>query len=203
MTANEIIEKYRVIPVVVLKNLEETVPAITALTKGGLPVAEITFRTACAKDAIILAKKEFPQMLIGAGTVINGSQCDEALKAGAEFIVSPGFSKEVMEVCNKHNIPYFPGCVTPTEIMEALSYGLDILKFFPAQVYGGLSAINALGAAFPQVRFIPTGGADNSNLAEYLKNPKIYAVGGSFMMKGDIASVTAEAMKIVKECEKV
>jgi 2-dehydro-3-deoxyphosphogluconate aldolase/(4S)-4-hydroxy-2-oxoglutarate aldolase len=198
MKVNEIIEKYKVIPVVVINKAEETAPTLKKLVEGGLPIAEITFRTACAKDAISAAVKEFPDMLIGAGTVINGEQCRFAIGAGAKFIVSPGFSKEVLSVCQEKNVPYFPGCITPTEIMEALSCGLDILKFFPAQIYGGLKAINALGAAFPGVRFIPTGGVDNINLAEYLANPKVYAIGGSFMMKGDIAAVTAEAMKIVK-----
>ncbi len=199
MKVEEYVEKYRLIPVVVLNDISEVTPKMSALIEGGLPIAEITFRTACAKEAIAKASKEFPEMLVGAGTVINGAQCKEAVAAGAKFIVSPGFSDEVLDECEKAGVPYFPGCVTPTEIMHAVSRGLKVLKFFPAQVYGGLKAINALGAAFPSVKFIPTGGADNTNLAEFLANPKIYAVGGSFMMKGDIKENTKQAMKIVKE----
>ena len=197
MKVEEYVEKYRLIPVVVLNDISEVTPKMSALCEGGLPIAEITFRTACAKDAIAKASKEFPEMLIGAGTVINGAQCKDAVAAGAKFIVSPGFSDEVLDECLKLGVPYFPGCVTPTEIMHAIARGLKVLKFFPAQVYGGLKAINALGAAFPQIRFIPTGGADNTNLAEFLANPKIYAVGGSFMMKGDIKENTKAAMQIV------
>lgn len=199
MKVEEYVEKYRLVPVVVLNDISEVTPKMSALIDGGLPIAEITFRTACAKDAIAKASKEFPEMLVGAGTVINAVQCREAIAAGAKFIVSPGFSDEVLDECNKQKVPYFPGCVTPTEIMHAIARGLKILKFFPAQVYGGLKAINALGAAFPQIKFIPTGGADNTNLAEFLANPKIYAVGGSFMMKGDIKENTKAAMKIVGE----
>ncbi len=201
MNVSEYVEKYRLIPVVVFNDVSEVTPKLGALMAGGLPIAEITFRTACAKDAIIKAVKEFPEMLIGAGTVINAAQCKDAISAGAKFIVSPGFSDEVLDECLKCGVPYYPGCVTPTEIMHAIARGLKILKFFPAQVYGGLKAVNALGAAFPQIKFIPTGGADNANLAEFLANPKIYAVGGSFMMKGDIEETTKQAMKIVKECK--
>lgn len=199
MNVYETIEAYRVIPVVVIDELSRTAPTLAQLSAGGLPIAEITFRTACAREAVALAAAAFPDMLIGAGTVINAAQCRAALGAGAKFIVSPGFSEEVLAAAKAGGAPYFPGCVTPTEIMNALRLGLNVLKFFPAQVYGGLKAINALGAAFPDVRFIPTGGADNSNLAEYLKNPKVYAVGGSFMMKGDITATTAEAVRIVRE----
>ncbi|MDR2201681.1 MAG: bifunctional 4-hydroxy-2-oxoglutarate aldolase/2-dehydro-3-deoxy-phosphogluconate aldolase [Clostridiales bacterium] len=199
MQVNEIIKRYGVVPVVVLNGVEETVPVLNRLRIGGLPIAEITFRTACAKDAVRLAVKTFPDMLIGAGTVITAEQCGEAAEAGAKFIVGPGFSAGVAEACKKRGLPYFPGCVTPSEIMTALSFGLNVLKFFPAQVYGGLKAINALGAAFPNVKFIPTGGVDNSNLAEYLSNPKVYAVGGSFMLKGDVQKTTEEAMEIVKK----
>ena len=125
-------------------------------------------------------------MNIGAGTVINKEQCLQALEAGAKFIVSPGLSIEVARICKERNIPYYPGCVTPTEIMMALDLGINIVKFFPANVYGGLKALKALSAPFPQVKFIPTGGADLSNLKEFLDFDKVYAVGGSFMMKGDI-----------------
>ena len=137
-------------------------------------------------------------MNIGAGTVINEEQAKSAVEAGAKFIVSPGFSDEVARYCIANGVPYYPGCVTPTEIMRALSYGLNIVKFFPAGVYGGLKAMKALAAPFPQIKFIPTGGVDLANLKEYLDFDKVYAVGGSFMMKGDIVNNCKE---IVKICE--
>ena len=176
----------RVVPVVVIQKIEDTIPTLQALCDGGVPVAEITFRTACAEDAIRQGVAAFPNMLIGAGTVINLEQAKKAIDAGAKFIVSPGLSVEVAEYCNEKDIPYLPGCVTPTEIMQAISLGLTTLKFFPANVYGGLQAIKALSAPFPQIRFLPTGGVDLSNICEFLACDKIAAVGGSFMMKGDI-----------------
>ncbi len=179
-------EDVKVLPVVVIHEIGETVPTLTALRDGGIPAAEITFRTACAGEAIKLACEKFPDMHVGAGTVINQIQAKEALSAGAEFIVSPGLSAEVAKVCRDANIPYYPGCVTPTEIMQAIELGITTVKFFPANVYGGLKSIKALSAPFPQVKFLPTGGVDLSNLAEYLACDKIVAVGGSFMMKGDI-----------------
>lgn len=178
----------KIIPVVVIKELQDTIPTLGALKEGGINCAEITFRTACAVDAIKIAVKEFPEMNIGAGTVINACQCEKAIAAGAKFIVSPGLSESVAKVCKEKGIQYFPGCVTPTEIMQALELGIDIVKFFPATVYGGLKAMKALSAPFPQIRFIPTGGVDLSNLKEYLEFDKVYAIGGSFMMKGDIAA---------------
>ena len=173
----------KLIPVVVIKELSETDKILTALKKSGIMCAEITFRTACAKDAIEYAVKNYPDMNIGAGTVINGEQCNQALQAGAKFIVSPGLSVEVAEICKAKNIPYYPGCVTPTEIMQAISLGITIVKFFPANVYGGLKALQALSAPFPQIKFIPTGGVDRSNLDEFLAFDKVFAVGGSFMVK--------------------
>lgn len=188
----------QVIPVVVINDEKETIEILSKLREGGINCAEITFRTACAKDAIAIGTKAFENMNIGAGTVINAEQAKSAVQAGAKFIVSPGFSDEVARYCTDEKIPYYPGCVTPTEIMRALSYGLNIVKFFPAGVYGGLKAMKALSAPFPQVRFIPTGGVDLSNLKEYLDFDKVYAVGGSFMMKGDIVKNCKE---IVKICE--
>lgn len=188
----------QVIPVVVINDEKETIEILSKLREGGINCAEITFRTACAKDAIAIGTKAFEDMNIGAGTVINAEQAKSAVQAGAKFIVSPGFSGEVARYCTDENIPYYPGCVTPTEIMRALSYGLNVVKFFPAGVYGGLKAMKALSAPFPQVRFIPTGGVDLSNLKEYLDFDKVYAVGGSFMMKGDIVKNCKE---IVKICE--
>ena len=176
----------RKIPVVVIKDLNEVENVLSSLIKDGINCAEITFRTACAKEAIALGVKLFPDMNIGAGTVINESQCKEALEAGAKFIVSPGLSKEVALLCKEKNIPYYPGCVTPTEIMAALELGISVVKFFPANIYGGLKAIKALAGPFPQVKFIPTGGIDNANLDEYLACDKIFAVGGSFFVKDAI-----------------
>lgn len=188
----------QVIPVVVINDEKETIEILSKLREGGINCAEITFRTACAKEAIAIGTKAFEDMNIGAGTVINAEQAKSAVQAGAKFIVSPGFSDEVARYCTDAKIPYYPGCVTPTEIMRALSYGLNVVKFFPAGVYGGLKAMKALSAPFPQVRFIPTGGVDLSNLKEYLDFDKVYAVGGSFMMKGDIVKNCKE---IVKICE--
>lgn len=188
----------QVIPVVVINDANDTVATLSKLREGGINCAEITFRTACAKEAIAIGVKEFADMNIGAGTVINEEQAKSAVEAGAKFIVSPGFSDEVARYCIANGVPYYPGCVTPTEIMRALYYGLNIVKFFPAGVYGGLKAMKALAAPFPQIKFIPTGGVDLANLKEYLDFDKVYAVGGSFMMKGDIVNNCKE---IVKICE--
>ena len=171
------------VPVVVIKELNETDKILKALKNNGINCAEITFRTACAAEAIEYACKNHPDMSIGAGTVINAEQCEAALKAGAQFIVSPGLSIDVAKICIKNNIPYYPGCVTPTEIMQALDLGITTVKFFPANVYGGLKALKALSAPFPQVKFIPTGGVDRSNIDEFLAFDKIAAIGGSFFVK--------------------
>ncbi len=184
MDARETVNKYRIVPVVVFNSLDEVRPNLRAMCDGGLPIAEITFRTACAADAIKIACAEFPEMLIGAGTVINPEQAVSAFDAGAKFIVSPGFSEEVADFCAKKGLPYFGGCVTPTEIMTAVSHGCRVIKFFPCSNYGGLKTMKALSAAFPSVTFLPTGGINEENLAEYLAWDKIVAVGGSWMMKG-------------------
>ena len=176
----------RIIPVVTLKNVEERTEVLSALKKNNINCAEICFRTDCAEEAIKLAVREFPEMNIGAGTVINGKQCEKAIKAGAKFIVSPGLSVEVAKICKDKNVPYYPGCVTPTEIMKALELGINIVKFFPSNVYGGLKAMKALAAPFPQIKFIPTGGVDSGNIDEYLAWEKIYAVGGSSFVKESI-----------------
>ena len=173
----------KLIPVVVIKELDETEKILSALRADGINCAEITFRTVCAEEAIRLAVGKFPDMHIGAGTVINADQCKRALAAGAKFIVSPGLSADVAKICKKANIPYYPGCVTPTEIMQALALGITVVKFFPANVYGGLKAMKALSAPFPQIRFIPTGGVNSENVDEFLAWDKVYAVGGSFMVE--------------------
>ena len=173
----------RKIPVVVIKELSETDKILTALQNYGINCAEITFRTACAEEAIAYACEKYPDMNIGAGTVINAEQCEKALKAGAKFIVSPGLSVAVANVCKEKGVPYYPGCVTPTEIMQALELGITVVKFFPANIYGGLKAMKALSAPFPQVKFIPTGGVDKNNIDEFLAWEKIYAIGGSSFVK--------------------
>ena len=201
METKAFIQQYKVVPVVVFNSLDEVRPKLQAMCDGGLPIAEITYRTACAGDAIRIALEEFPQMLVGAGTVINRQQAEEALSYGAKFIVSPGFSEEVAQLCNERGIPYLGGCVTPTEIMTAITYGCNIIKFFPCSNYGGLATMKALAAAFPAVTFLPTGGISDKNLAEYLAWEKIFAVGGSWMMKGtpeEVKEKCAAAVAIAK-----
>ena len=171
------------IPVVVIKEMSQTDKILTALKNVGINCAEITFRTACAAEAIEYACKNYPEMSIGAGTVINAEQCNAALEAGAQFIVSPGLSVAVANICKEKGVPYYPGCVTPTEIMQALELGITTVKFFPANIYGGLAALKALSAPFPQVKFIPTGGVDRSNIDEFFAFDKIEAGGGSFFVK--------------------
>ena len=180
-------DKY--IPVVVIKELEEVDIILPALKAKGINCAEITFRTTCAAEAIKIATKKYPEMNIGAGTVINRMQCEDAISAGAKFIVSPGFSDGVAELCKEKGIPYYPGCVTPTEIMQALDHGITTVKFFPANIYGGLSALKALSAPFPQIKFIPTGGVDRGNIDEFLEFDKVVAVGGSFFVKEALEEV--------------
>ena len=189
----------KVIPVVVIKDINDTEKTLSALRAGGINCAEITFRTACAEEAIKLGVKLFPDMNIGAGTVINEEQAIRAVNAGAKFIVSPGLSEKVALYVRKQGIPYYPGCVTPTEIMQALELGITTVKFFPANVYGGLKALKALSGPFPQIKFIPTGGVDLTNLKEFLEFDKIFAVGGSFMMKGDITENCKKINDILKE----
>ena len=201
----EKIERYKIVPVVTIQKIADTADMLEGLLEGGLPVAEICFRTDCAEEAIKLAVKEYPDMLVGAGTVINKEQCERAIGAGAKFIVSPGLSEEVAKVCREKNVPYLPGVVTPTEIMQALALGLTRLKFFPAGSFGGLNTIKALSAAFPQVRFMPTGGVNLANMNEYLAFPNIFACGGSWMMQGsreEIAEQTRAAVLAAKGEEK-
>ena len=146
----------KVIPVVVIDDVKNTENILGSIRDGGINCAEITFRTPCAAEAIRLGRELYPDMNIGAGTVINAAQCRAALDAGAKFIVAPGFSDEVAAICRWENATYYPGCVTPTEIMHAIDEGFEVVKFFPAGIYGGLEAIKALSAPFPQLKFIPT-----------------------------------------------
>lgn len=200
--------KAGVIPVVVINNADDAVPTAKALLAGGINVMEITLRTPAAIDAIGRVSRECPDMITGAGTVLNAEQCRAAIAAGAEFIVSPGLSAGVVEEAKKSDVPVIPGCVTPTEIMAALDMGIKTVKFFPAQVYGGLSAMKALAAPFGGVKFIPTGGVNADNLSEYLAAPFIEAVGGSWLCTakdisggnfGKITALCLEASAKVKE----
>ena len=178
-----------VVPVVVLEDAKAAVPTAKAMLAGGIDVMEITFRTAAAADSIKAVAQECPDMVVGAGTVINLEQCKLAVECGAKFIVSPGYDEETVAWCCDNGIPVTPGCVTPTEIMMALKHGLKVLKFFPANVYGGLSAIKSLAGPFGGVKFIPTGGVNAQNLAEFISSPYIHAVGGSWICpKADIAA---------------
>ena len=191
----------KIVPVVVIKNIEDTVPTMQGLIDGGINCAEITFRTSCASEAIKLASEKFPNMLVGAGTVINGEQCTKAIESGAKFIVSPGFSYDAYEVCIENNIPYLPGVSTPTEIISAVGLGLSVLKFFPASVYGGANGLKAISSAFPNVKFVPTGGISESNMLDYLKLPCVVSIGGSFMFKEgteQIASISRKAVELAK-----
>lgn len=197
-----------VIPVVVLDTAEQAVPAAQALLAGGVSVMEITFRTAAAAESIRAVSAQCPQMLVGAGTVVTLEQCKLAVDCGARFIVSPGFDEQLVRWCVENAIPVLPGCVTPTEIMAAMRLGLSVVKFFPAGIYGGLKAMQALSAPFGDVTFIPTGGVDANNLREYLQAPFVHAVGGSWLCtKADLAAgnfekITAlcrEASQIVQE----
>ena len=189
MTALERLYNAAVVPVVVLDDAADAVPTAKALLAGGVDVMEITFRTAAAADSIAAVAKECPDMLVGAGTVITLEQCKKAVTCGAKFIVSPGYNDEVVSWCVENNVAITPGCVTPTEIMAAMSHGLKVVKFFPANVYGGLSAMKALSGPFGGIKFIPTGGVNDKNLAEYISAPFIHAVGGSWLCaKADISA---------------
>ena len=194
---NSVLKGFKVIPVVTLDNEEDAQRKLSSLVKGDLLVAEITFRTDYALEGIKYAVKNYPQLLVGAGTVLNINQCKDAVDAGCKFIVSPGFSREIALFCKEKNILYIPGCVTPTEIMEALIFDLKLIKFFPANIYGGLTAINSLGAVFKGIKFIPTGGIDENNLKDYLSNKYVEAVGGSFIMKGNITENCLSIKKII------
>jgi 2-dehydro-3-deoxyphosphogluconate aldolase/(4S)-4-hydroxy-2-oxoglutarate aldolase len=196
-----------IIPVVVLNDAKNAEPLGKALMEGGLPAAEVTFRTEAAEESIRIMAEKFPDMLVGAGTVLTIEQVDRAVAAGAKFIVSPGFDADIVKYCLEKDIPVCPGIQTPTELIQAVKLGLDHVKFFPAENAGGLSMINAVGAAFPKVKFMPTGGINASNVVEYLKSSKIFCCGGSWMVKGalidagnfdKIKELTAEAAEIVK-----
>lgn len=208
MDINAKIESLKLVPVVVLEDAKDALPLAKALIDGGLPVAEVTFRTAAAEDSIRAISEAYPEMLVGAGTVTNLEQAKTAVAAGAKFLVTPGFSDEVTRYAVENDIPIFPGTCTPTEVMRAMSYGLKVVKFFPASQYGGLNTIKALSGPFPAMRFMPTGGINAGNVKEYLANKHIIACGGSWMVKGDLIAagkfdeikrLTQEAVALVNE----
>lgn len=188
-------EKLGVVPVVVLEDAKDAVPLATALVEGGLPCAEVTFRTEAAEESIRLMTEQFPEMLVGAGTVLTVEQVDAAVRAGAKFIVSPGFDAEIVDYCLKNEIPVFPGCISPSEVAQAVKRGLKVVKFFPAEPAGGISMIKAMAAPYTGLKFMPTGGINAKNLGEYLSCDKIVCCGGSWMVKGELVK-TGEFNKI-------
>ncbi len=201
----EKLEDTGIIPVVKLNKPDNAADLAKALLAGGIKAVEITFRAKGAEQVIESIVRNFPDMIVGAGTVLTVEQAKEALKAGAQFLVSPGFDEELVDYCIDNKIPVFPGCVTPTEIQKAIRKGLNVIKFFPASQYGGLEAMKALSGPFPGIRFMPTGGISEKNLEEYLSSSLIFACGGSFMVKEAfldngrwelITEKTAEAVKI-------
>lgn len=191
-----------IVPVVVIENADDAVPTAKAMLAGGVGVMEITFRTAAAPEALRRVKAQCPDMLVGAGTVVTLEQGKLAVECGAEFIVSPGYDEELVSWCCENNIPVTPGCVTPTEIMMALKHDIHVVKFFPANVYGGLTAIKSLAGPFGGVKFIPTGGVNQDNIAQFLASPYIHAVGGSWVCpKADITAHNFD--KITSLCAQV
>ena len=204
----EDIQKIGIVPVVVIDDVKDAEPLAKALCEGGLPCAEVTFRTEAAEESIRIMAEKFPQMLIGAGTVLTTEQVDRAVAAGAKFIVSPGLNPRIVKYCVEKNIPITPGCSSASDIEQALENGLEVVKFFPAEPAGGLPMIKALAAPYVGVKFMPTGGINQDNVKEYLKYNRILACGGSWMVKGDlikagdfakITELTKEAVEIVKE----
>lgn len=185
-TLEERFYDYAVVPVVVLNDADDAVPLADALIKGGLPCAEVTFRTDAAEESIRRICESFPDMLVGAGTVLTTEQVERAHKAGAKFIVSPGFDPEIIECCISIGLPVLPGCITPSEIAQAVKRGLKVVKFFPAEQSGGVAMIKAMAAPYSMVKFMPTGGISTKNLADYLSCDKILCCGGSWMVKEDL-----------------
>ena len=208
---NEVLEKIQeigIVPVVVLDDAKDAAPLAKALCEGGLPCAEVTFRTAAAEESIRIMSEKFPEMLVGAGTVLTTEQVDRAVAAGAKFIVSPGMNPRIVKYCVEKGILITPGCANPSDIEQALENGLDVVKFFPAEPAGGLKMIKAMAAPYVGVKFMPTGGINQNNVRDYLAYDRILACGGSWMVKGDmvaagefdkIKELAAEAVEIVKE----
>lgn len=185
-TLEERFYDYAVVPVVVLNDADDAIPLADALIKGGLPCAEVTFRTDAAEESIRRICESFPDMLVGAGTVLTTKQVERAYKAGAKFIVSPGFDPEIIDYCISIGLPVLPGCITPSEIAQAVKRGLKVVKFFPAEQSGGVAMIKAMASPYSMVKFMPTGGISTKNLADYLSCDKILCCGGSWMVKEDL-----------------
>lgn len=188
---NEVLEKIQkigIVPVVVLDDAKDAAPLAKALCEGGLPCAEVTFRTAAAEESIRIMAKEFPDMLVGAGTVLTTEQVDRAVNAGAKFIVSPGLNPTVVKYCVDKGIPVTPGTSNPSDVEMAISLGLDVVKFFPAEQAGGINMIKAMAAPYTQMKFMPTGGINAKNINSYLAFDKILACGGSWMVKKDLVA---------------
>ncbi len=207
-TTFEKLEKFGVIPVIALDDPDDALPLAAALTDGGLPCAEVTFRTAAAEESIRRIAAAYPDMLVGAGTVLTTQQVDRAVAAGAKFIVSPGLNPNVVRHCLEKGVPAAPGCCTPSEIEQAIELGFSVVKFFPAEAMGGLKTIKALAAPYTGLRFMPTGGINASNLRIYLEYPRVLACGGSWMVSKelirahDFAQITElvrQAAAIVRE----
>ena len=201
-------QKMGVVPVVVINDVKDAAPLAKALVEGGLPCAEVTFRTDAAEESIRVMTTEFPEMFVGAGTVLTIDQVDRAVAAGAKFIVSPGFDPEIVDYCLEKEIPVFPGCITPSEVAQAVKRGLKIVKFFPAEQFGGVATIKAMAAPYVGLKFMPTGGVNAKNLESYLSFDRIIACGGSWMVNGalvkegkfdEIKALTEEAVKLVAE----
>ena len=206
-TMTQKIAESLIVPVVVLEDAKDAKPLAKALVNGGLPCAEVTFRTKAAAESIKIMTTEYPDMLVGAGTVLTTAQVDLAVESGAKFIVSPGFDPEIVDYCLSKDIPVFPGCVTPSEVAQAVKRGLKVVKFFPAGQFGGVATIKALAAPYVGLKFMPTGGVNAKNLEEYLNCSSIIACGGSWMVKGDMIkagefdkseAMTKEAVTLAK-----
>ncbi len=191
------IEDIKIVPVVVLNDAENAKPLAKALCEGGLPCAEVTFRTGAAEESIRIMHEAYPEMIIGAGTVLTTEQVERAVSAGASFIVSPGFDPEIVDYCIEKSIPVFPGCITPSEIAQAVKRGLKVVKFFPAEQFGGVDTIKALAAPYVGLKFMPTGGINAGNIKDYLECKSIIACGGSWMVKGNI--IEAKEFECIKE----
>lgn len=191
------LEKCMIVPVVVLENAKDAKPLGKALCNGGLPCAEVTFRTEAAEESIRIMSESFPDMLVGAGTVLTTEQVDRAVNAGAKFIVSPGFDEEIVDYCLEKGITVLPGCATPSEVAKAVKLGLEVVKFFPAEQAGGLPMIKAMAAPYTMVKFMPTGGINPENVKDYLAFNKIFACGGSWMVKNTLV----ENQEFDKICE--
>ena len=202
-TITQKIGELGVVPVIAIEHAEDAAPLAQALITGGLPCMEITFRTPAAEDAIRVISQQYPDMLVGGGTVLTIAQARKAIQAGADFIVTPGLDPEVVSFCQQMQIPIFPGVMTPTELQQALNLGCTVMKFFPAEAAGGIPFLQALSGPFKQVQFIPLGGISPANMGEYLALPQVLAVGGTWLAKqeqitaGDFAGIEQRAREAV------